>query len=380
MSRQYYNDSYQSSTPRRVPASFYQPTNSSSRRQPSTSSRNFVSQSTFQPIQERHFVAPAPPPSRQYYGDYDHSDRYPNRMHTPSNDRPQRRYRLEPPSNHSYMQYPQSYENDYYHAQREQPQPQQWPPQFPSNRTTHRQTHAYDQDYSNYAGNTDHYDQNYYQPEYYPSQSYNLPSNHRASDSPRVRPNLYPDRSAHPPSLSSPSSSPFSSSPSSVPQQRVVVQQHHPVSLLAHILQNFLGDQRPVRDARLRNNYADNDDGDDDFGHAIISPINLIALGMMMQRPAIVHIQLGNLMGLLGEEETPVGLSEEDIKRIPKVTYKKSSKSKANDDKCAICLSNYKTGETLKRLRCDHFFHSDCIDPWLKTSVQCPICRGAQTN
>lgn len=74
-------------------------------------------------------------------------------------------------------------------------------------------------------------------------------------------------------------------------------------------------------------------------------------------------------MDLLGEEETPVGLSEEDIKRIPKTTYKKSSKSKANDDKCAICLSDYKTGETLKRLRCDHYFHSDCIDPWLKVCV-----------
>ena len=74
-------------------------------------------------------------------------------------------------------------------------------------------------------------------------------------------------------------------------------------------------------------------------------------------------------MDLLGEDETPVGLSEDDIKRIPKMTYKKSSKSKANDDKCAICLSDYKTGETLKRLRCDHFFHSDCIDPWLKVRV-----------
>jgi hypothetical protein len=48
------------------------------------------------------------------------------------------------------------------------------------------------------------------------------------------------------------------------------------------------------------------------------------------------------------------------------MTYRKTSKSKGTDDKCAVCLSEYKTGETVKRLRCKHFFHPDCIDPWLK--------------
>lgn len=31
-----------------------------------------------------------------------------------------------------------------------------------------------------------------------------------------------------------------------------------------------------------------------------------------------------------------------------------------------MCLSEYNNGEEVKRLRCRHIFHGDCIDPWLK--------------
>lgn len=46
--------------------------------------------------------------------------------------------------------------------------------------------------------------------------------------------------------------------------------------------------------------------------------------------------------------------------------YTKSCTTIEADDKCAVCLSEYIGGETLKRLRCKHFFHGECIDPWLK--------------
>jgi E3 ubiquitin-protein ligase RNF115/126 len=59
-------------------------------------------------------------------------------------------------------------------------------------------------------------------------------------------------------------------------------------------------------------------------------------------------------------------LSESDIQCIPTMTYRKTSKSKADDEKCAVCLSENKNGETVKRLRCKHLFHPECIDPWLK--------------
>jgi len=43
-------------------------------------------------------------------------------------------------------------------------------------------------------------------------------------------------------------------------------------------------------------------------------------------------------------------------------------------DRCAICLSDFETGEQLRRLPCAHHFHPPCIDTWLKRNKVCPLC------
>jgi len=101
---------------------------------------------------------------------------------------------------------------------------------------------------------------------------------------------------------------------------------HHPASLLTHFLQSFFGERIPS---------FDNDDDDDDDDSSL-TPINLIAFAWMMQDPRDVivapiarHIQFGDLFDLLAHNVTPsVGLSDSDIERIPKMTYRKSRKSK----------------------------------------------------
>ena len=43
---------------------------------------------------------------------------------------------------------------------------------------------------------------------------------------------------------------------------------------------------------------------------------------------------------------------------------------------CAICLCDFAVGDKLRRLKCDHRFHSECIDPWLTlNNATCPTCR-----
>ncbi|XP_042443113.1 RING-H2 finger protein ATL47-like isoform X1 [Zingiber officinale] len=42
---------------------------------------------------------------------------------------------------------------------------------------------------------------------------------------------------------------------------------------------------------------------------------------------------------------------------------------------CAVCLEDFKAGDVLVHLLCDHRFHCDCVLPWLETSSQCPCCR-----
>lgn len=42
---------------------------------------------------------------------------------------------------------------------------------------------------------------------------------------------------------------------------------------------------------------------------------------------------------------------------------------------CSICLEEIKENEELKKTRCNHIFHSECIIKWFKISNTCPICR-----
>jgi len=70
---------------------------------------------------------------------------------------------------------------------------------------------------------------------------------------------------------------------------------------------------------------------------------------------------------LIIPDETPVvGLTVNELERLPTMIYSKTDMNINVDDKCAVCLSEYTNGEKLKRLRCKHYFHSECIDPWLK--------------
>jgi hypothetical protein len=41
---------------------------------------------------------------------------------------------------------------------------------------------------------------------------------------------------------------------------------------------------------------------------------------------------------------------------------------------CSICLGEFETGEHLRRLPCQHSFHSDCIASWLGVKHTCPLC------
>ena len=42
---------------------------------------------------------------------------------------------------------------------------------------------------------------------------------------------------------------------------------------------------------------------------------------------------------------------------------------------CGICMEVYNVGDNLRTLPCLHYFHSNCVDPWLLEKGQCPLCR-----
>lgn len=43
--------------------------------------------------------------------------------------------------------------------------------------------------------------------------------------------------------------------------------------------------------------------------------------------------------------------------------------------RCSICLAHLTGGDKVRLLPCMHFYHQDCIDPWIMQQNHCPVCR-----
>ncbi|KAI4570598.1 hypothetical protein MJT46_006115 [Ovis ammon polii x Ovis aries] len=46
-----------------------------------------------------------------------------------------------------------------------------------------------------------------------------------------------------------------------------------------------------------------------------------------------------------------------------------------NGDSCVVCFELYKPNDTIRILTCKHFFHKNCIDPWILAHGTCPMCK-----
>ncbi|KAK3037312.1 hypothetical protein RJ639_032074 [Escallonia herrerae] len=73
------------------------------------------------------------------------------------------------------------------------------------------------------------------------------------------------------------------------------------------------------------------------------------------------------------------GLDESTIESYAKVVVGESRRLPGtNDITCPICLSEYNAKDTLRCIpECQHCFHADCIDEWLRMNYTCPLCRNS---
>jgi hypothetical protein len=73
------------------------------------------------------------------------------------------------------------------------------------------------------------------------------------------------------------------------------------------------------------------------------------------------------------------GLDGPTIESYPKTQLGDSGRlPKPNDNTCPICLSEYQPKDTLRTIpNCNHYFHANCVDEWLKMNATCPLCRNS---
>ncbi|CAK7325667.1 unnamed protein product [Dovyalis caffra] len=65
---------------------------------------------------------------------------------------------------------------------------------------------------------------------------------------------------------------------------------------------------------------------------------------------------------------------------IPAYKYEKGMGLVGDDGTCAICLSEFEEDEELRTLPvCSHSYHVECIDMWLHSHTNCPMCRTDTT-
>lgn len=70
------------------------------------------------------------------------------------------------------------------------------------------------------------------------------------------------------------------------------------------------------------------------------------------------------------------------VEALPHIEFSSARLSqKRMGETCAICLEDYKDGEIVKILPCQHDFHSGCVDSWLtKWGTFCPVCKLDMTS
>ena len=64
-----------------------------------------------------------------------------------------------------------------------------------------------------------------------------------------------------------------------------------------------------------------------------------------------------------------------NVENIPDITLENVSELNDENKICSICLEEYKNNDIIKKLPCNHNFHSECVKIWLSNKTTCPVCR-----
>lgn len=70
------------------------------------------------------------------------------------------------------------------------------------------------------------------------------------------------------------------------------------------------------------------------------------------------------LNNLDGSNSGPPPMPKDQVENLPVVKIKDDQVKKTNLQ-CTVCMDDFQVGDSARQLPCEHFFHQDCIIPWL---------------
>jgi len=68
------------------------------------------------------------------------------------------------------------------------------------------------------------------------------------------------------------------------------------------------------------------------------------------------------------------------VKSLKRLKYEEKENKML--DSCVICMIDFKDSDEVAELKCDkrHYFHSHCVEEWLKRKLECPLCKKEVTG
>ncbi|XP_022730415.1 RING-H2 finger protein ATL52-like [Durio zibethinus] len=111
----------------------------------------------------------------------------------------------------------------------------------------------------------------------------------------------------------------------------------------------------------------------------VLAIYNLIIIRWCTQR----QDESGQTTSRLAERTGSQSFENRSRNLLSSFKYKKESSNMGSQEpggeyECAVCLSVFEDGEEVRELpRCKHSFHAPCIDMWLDSHFDCPLCRAS---
>ena len=110
-------------------------------------------------------------------------------------------------------------------------------------------------------------------------------------------------------------------------------------------------------------------------GLAMVFVVHVLVLFWALNWCCRAQAQPSSRVGERAEEGGGGGLSAEQVGELPCHECKEGPGAGAGE--CAVCLEAFRAGDRRRVLPgCEHGFHAECVDSWLRKSRRCPLCRA----